>query len=153
MQGTWDIHLIPGLGKSPGGWHRNPFQYSCLDNPMDRGAWRSIVHGVAKSWTWLKLLSIYACTQLDSGYWVKYKFNCHMKNSWVKSCWFACSGKMSVETTFSHGDRERVVSYKWNREWWRASVIVIWDVCNGRITIFLSPQTIWKCWLLPLKAS
>ena len=39
---------IPGLGRSPGGGHGNPFQYSCLENPMDRRAWRAAVHGVAK---------------------------------------------------------------------------------------------------------
>ena len=36
---------------SPRGGHGNPFQYSCLENPMDKGAWRATVHGVAKSWT------------------------------------------------------------------------------------------------------
>ena len=46
-----DLSLIPGLGRSPGGGHGNPFQYSCLENPMDRGAWRAIAHGAAKSWT------------------------------------------------------------------------------------------------------
>ena len=44
-----DVGLIPGLGRSPGGGHSNPFQYSCLENPMDRGAWRATVHGVAES--------------------------------------------------------------------------------------------------------
>ena len=44
---------IPGLGRSLGGGNGNPLQYSCLKNSMDRGAWRAIVHGVAKSWTWL----------------------------------------------------------------------------------------------------
>ena len=39
---------IPGLGKSPGGGHGNTLQYSCLENPVDRGAWRATVHGVAK---------------------------------------------------------------------------------------------------------
>ena len=35
-----DLSLIPGLGRSPGGGHGNPLKYSCLENPMDRGAWR-----------------------------------------------------------------------------------------------------------------
>ena len=48
-----DPDLIPGLGKSPGEGNGNPLQYSCLENPMDRGAWRATVHGVAKSWPWL----------------------------------------------------------------------------------------------------
>ena len=40
-----------GSGRSPEGGHGNPFQYSCLENPMDRGAWQARVHGVAKRWT------------------------------------------------------------------------------------------------------
>ena len=46
-----DLGLIPGLGRSPGGEHGNLLQYSCLENPMDRGAWLATVHGVAKSQT------------------------------------------------------------------------------------------------------
>ena len=46
-----EVGSNPGSGRSPGGVHGNPFQNSCLENPMDRGDWRSIVHGVAKSQT------------------------------------------------------------------------------------------------------
>ena len=42
--------LIPGLGRSPGEGNGNPLQYSCLGNPMDRGAWWATVSGVTKSW-------------------------------------------------------------------------------------------------------
>ena len=45
---------IPGLGRSSGEGNCNPFQYSCLDNPMDRGAWQAAVHGVTKRQTRLK---------------------------------------------------------------------------------------------------
>ena len=41
---------IPGLGRSPGEGHGNPLQYSCLENPMDRGPWQATVHRVTKSW-------------------------------------------------------------------------------------------------------
>ena len=44
---------IPGLGRSPGEGNGNLLQYSCPENPMDRGAWPSTVHGVTKSWTQL----------------------------------------------------------------------------------------------------
>ena len=44
-----DTGLIPGSRKSPGGGNENPLQYSCLDNPMVRGAWWAMVHGVTKS--------------------------------------------------------------------------------------------------------
>ena len=54
-----DVGSIPGWDRSPGGGHGNLFQYSCLENPMDRGARRAVVHGVAKSWVWLKRLSMH----------------------------------------------------------------------------------------------
>ena len=46
-----NLGLIPESGRSPGEGNGNPVQYSCLENPMDRGAWRATVHGVAKSRT------------------------------------------------------------------------------------------------------
>ena len=46
-----DMGSIPGLGRLPGEGNGNPLQYSCLENPMDRGAWQVIVHGIAKSQT------------------------------------------------------------------------------------------------------
>ena len=48
-----DLGSIPGSGRSPGEGNGNPLQYSCLENPMDWGAWWATVHGVTKSWTWL----------------------------------------------------------------------------------------------------
>ena len=49
-----DMGSIPGLGRSPGGGHGNPLQYSCLENPMDKGTWWATVRRVAKSLTRLK---------------------------------------------------------------------------------------------------
>ena len=46
-----DLGLIPGLGRSPGEGNGNPLQYSCLENPMDGGAWQASVHGVTQSQT------------------------------------------------------------------------------------------------------
>ena len=46
---TGDVSFISGSGRSPGGEHGNPLQYSCLENPMDRGAWQATVQRVAKS--------------------------------------------------------------------------------------------------------
>ena len=54
-----DAGSIPGPRRPPGEWNGNPLQYSCLEYPMDRGAWRAVVHGVAKIWT---RLSHWACT-------------------------------------------------------------------------------------------
>ena len=44
-----DAGSVPGFGRSSGGGHGNPLQYSCLENPMDRGAWQATAHGVAES--------------------------------------------------------------------------------------------------------
>ena len=60
-----DVGSIPGSGRSPGGGHGNPLQYSCLEKPMDRGPWR--VHRVAKSRTQLKQLSMRASSP-DTGH-------------------------------------------------------------------------------------
>ena len=54
---TRDVDLIPGSGRSPGVGNGNPLQYSCLENPRDRGPWWAAVYGVAQSWARLKQLS------------------------------------------------------------------------------------------------
>ena len=54
-----DVGSSPVLGRSPGGGHGSILQYSCLENPMDRGSWRATVHRVAKSWTQVKQLSMH----------------------------------------------------------------------------------------------
>ena len=48
---------VPRSGRFPGGGHSNPLQYSCLENPMDRGAWQATAHRVTKSWVRLKQFS------------------------------------------------------------------------------------------------
>ena len=71
-----DVDSIPGLGRFPGGGNGNPFQYSCLENPIDRGGWQAMVHRVTKSQTWLNdwihtYISIYDKTNI-------YCFNYHI---------------------------------------------------------------------------
>ena len=66
MQEKKDVDLIPGMGRSPGEGHGNPFQYSYLENPMNRGDQWAIVHGVAKNQTRLKQLIMHACTHILS---------------------------------------------------------------------------------------
>ena len=56
-----DVGSISGRGRSPGEGHDNQLQYSCLGNPMDRGAWWATVHWVAKIQTQLRRLSMHAC--------------------------------------------------------------------------------------------
>ena len=52
--GAAEVVLTPGLGRSPGGGHGTPIQYSCLENPMGKGAWQAAVPWVARRWTCLK---------------------------------------------------------------------------------------------------
>ena len=56
--------LIPVLGRSPGGGHGNPLQYSCPESPMDRGAWQATAHGVTRTRSWLKQLSTHAHSEV-----------------------------------------------------------------------------------------
>jgi len=61
---TREAGLIPGSGRQPRRRNGNPFQYSFLENPMDREAWWDMIHGVAKSWTQLKQLNIHPREEL-----------------------------------------------------------------------------------------
>ena len=63
-----DADSIPGSSRSPGGGHDNPLQYSCLENPMDRGAWQATVYRVAESQTSLKKLSMHTRYYKPSSY-------------------------------------------------------------------------------------
>ena len=93
---TRGVGSIPGLGRSPGGGHGNPLQYSCLQNPMDRRAWRATVHGVTRSRTRLKPLST---IQVTLGK------HCHVLDLWVLLrddslvwlvCWWVLGGQSWV---------------------------------------------------------
>ena len=65
---------IPGWGRSPGGGHGNPLQYSCLENPMDRGAWWATIHRVANSGARLPWLSMHTWLIIFHG-------KCHKKRN------------------------------------------------------------------------
>ena len=62
-----DASLISGSGGSPGEGHGNPLQCSCMENPMDRGAWRATVHRIAKSWTRLRDFTFIFLQRLGTG--------------------------------------------------------------------------------------
>jgi len=89
-----DTGSIPGLGRSPGEGNGYLLQYSCLENPMDRGAWWAMVHRVAKSWTWLSDL---AAAAADVDHLIKFTFKVDLKFTWrysgvvpsVESFWTA----------------------------------------------------------------
>ena len=79
-----DVGSIPGSSRCLGGGDGNPLQYSCLENPIDRGAWWATVHGVAKSWT---RLSDWACTHyrntdLDFGFSLATFLSHFYKSQW-----------------------------------------------------------------------
>ena len=66
-----NVGLIPGLGRSPGGGNGNPLQYSCLEDPMDTGAWQATAQRAAKSRTWLTRLSTDMHTRLIWLIWME----------------------------------------------------------------------------------
>ena len=97
--GVRDTISIPGLGRSSGGEHGNLLQYSCQENPMDRGAW-SIVHGVAKNQTWL---SIWAQRQsVDSRCWPFHLSALGIFNSNIWGHWEGGKDRWGKNNRFSH---------------------------------------------------
>ena len=94
--GVGDTGSIPGSGRSPGGGKDNSFQYSCLGSPMDRGAWRAIVHGVVKSQTWLSrrawatdLNQFLALCCIVWGLWENGKLDLSFPSFVSMSCWIS----------------------------------------------------------------
>ena len=67
-----DPGSIPGLGRSPGEENGNPLQYSCLENPRDRGVWWAAIYGLAQSWTQLKWLSSSSSTYTGLPWWLRW---------------------------------------------------------------------------------
>ena len=76
-----DMGLIPGLGRFPGKGNGNPLQYSCLENPMDRGTWQATVHRVTQSQTQLKLAHTYCSSGNSYSLW-ELLLNSH----WILAC-------------------------------------------------------------------
>ena len=108
--GDWG--WLPGCGRPPGGGHDNPLQYSCLENPMDRGAWRAPVSGIEKSWTRVSdYHSLFLSILLPSSFRIHWWFS----SGPINVCWlysdvsfFYCffyflflSGLCSVKKSFS----------------------------------------------------
>ena len=102
-----DLNSIPGLGRSPGGGHGNPLQYSFPENPMDRGAWQAAVHGAAKSRTWLSDSSQHSdcmVSKISSNTNSSWFYMCHLRKKMeFKQINYGPSGlmKQRVQGTFS----------------------------------------------------
>ena len=85
-----DMGSIPGSGRSPGGEHGNPLQCSCLENPMDRGAWQATVNRVTKSPTQLKQFSMQACmssAKKSLQVYLQSSHPCFMKQEGGRTIW------------------------------------------------------------------
>ena len=90
-----DMGSIPRLGRSPGEGNGNPLQYSFLENPMDRGAWQTTEHGVAKSWTWQSnwvhthIYTHTPCKKLL--FLLDYSTDAHIVSSWITALMRVCT--------------------------------------------------------------
>ena len=97
---------IPGSGRSPGGGHCGPLQYSCLENPMDRRAWWAAFHKVAQTWRWLKWLS--TASNL-----------CHVLEMHSPICLSSALSKLEFQAT---GEKKRERHFKSQAENYEISV-------------------------------
>ena len=103
-----DAGLIPGSGRSPRGGHGSPLQYSCLENPLDRGPWWAMVHRVTKNKTRLKQLSMHASPfHLVSHLIAFSKFHLHQLED--PSCRGIPGGSDSKESACSAGDLDSIL--------------------------------------------
>ena len=103
---------IPGLGRSPGGGNGNPLQYSCLENPMGRGAWQPTVYGIANSQTWLRRL----CTR---AYMLWHCFDCvtcltlttGLHSSTLENLWWQ---NLGVEPSVGKPEQNFICTKRWS---------------------------------------
>ena len=115
-----DMDSIPGSERSPGGGHGKPLQYSCLEHPMDRGAWQATVHRVAQRWTWLKRLSTDATSNSNSRYrpkrnesiWPCKNLHMNVHNSFIYNSWKAEISQKPIKWETKYG-----TCTKWNIIW------------------------------------
>ena len=85
---------ILALGRSPGRGHGNPLQYSCLENPMDRGAWQATAHGFKQSQTLLKWLGTHICHFLPGELWMEYITSLRLSFLLYKLIFLTVAGKV-----------------------------------------------------------
>ena len=138
-----DRGSIPGLGKGPEGGHDNPLHYSCLENPMDRGAWWATVHRVTNSWTRLKWPSTQTFSEMDEfngfikrkynlGGWRKKQEKKKKKPSKIRACpstWvLSCLIRLYCRNGISEQIRNCFTSQK-EREF---PVMVLWEKPRNR---------------------
>ena len=90
-----DLGSIPGSGRSPGEGNGNPIQYSCLENPMDGGAWWATVHGVSKSRTRLSDFTFtFTFLLYSTGNYIQYPVINHNGKDYKKECYLSLDDKI-----------------------------------------------------------
>ena len=114
-----DVDLIPGSGRSPGEGNGNPIQYSCLGNPMDRGAWWATIHEVAKSQIWLSdWAHVFVCAHTHT--------HTPVQPLSPESCLFVMTQSFSV---LSPDSSEK---WRWRITLWR-TITVKWGKSGGKL--------------------
>ena len=115
-----DPGLIPGSGRSPGEGHGNPLQYSCLENPMDRGARWATVIGVAKSWTWLSTNTDGVCSN-----------SCPVESVMPSKHLILCHSLLLLPSIFPSiavFSSESALCIKWSKYWTFSFILSEWPV-------------------------
>ena len=95
--GVRNVGSLPGLGRSHGGGHGNPLWYSCLENPMDRGAWQATVPRVTKSWTQLRWLRVHACSSSITEEHLRNSQICALNNTFLNNQWIKVEYTRSIK--------------------------------------------------------
>ena len=142
IEDTRDLGSVPGLGRYPGVGNGSPLQYSCLENPLDRGAWLTTLHGVTKSWARLKQLSTH--TLAPECFTWEVIVPCMCIYTQLESVAMASE---HFQTFFTHC-RQILGQTPWQRDslsvsrW--AFIFAIWCILNIIFSLFCVP---WSCYI------
>ena len=112
-----EVDSIPGSGRSPGGRHRNHLQYSCLENPIDRGAWWATVHGFTKSQTRLKPLSTHTHTTHTHTHTHTHKHSVYYKYFFLFRSQIFADKSVNLFFSFLPSDVGSVEGLAYHRAW------------------------------------
>ena len=145
-----DVSSIPGSGKSPGEGNGYRLQYSCLENPMNRGAWQTTVYRFAKSRSWLKQhdMHAYAPTPFQlcgSGgscqFSQHHAFSCH---SWLADRWISDPNKVSKNSSLGVFRAEKIIQPPL---WWKLWCL---DAVTGQVLCYMETTLLWEEKMKPL---
>ena len=132
-----DMGLIPGSGRSSGGGHGNLLQYSCKENPMDRGLWQDTVYGVPKNWTdWSDLICTDTC--VTTCFLLKKASGKEHRPWWQPSVWSLTP--LTITVCLGHISSLQNVGNEYFRKLFERTYIIIWPVQYPAQTVILSKQ-------------